>query len=135
MWNLYLKTNEGIAIQSTYELLDENLDKSEKRIFSGPVNYVDYEIDTFRWDIVFNPFMHKRKSFEHEKELRAIIWEEQSEEIDGIKVKVNLSSLIQNVYLCPDSPPWFSKLVVDTIDKFDLKLNVIQSKLLEDPLY
>ena len=47
MWNLYLKSNEGIAIQSTYKSLKRTLDKrrGDKDIVVGQVEYIDFNKD------------------------------------------------------------------------------------------
>ncbi|MGE4290089.1 MAG: hypothetical protein AB7E36_15495 [Salinivirgaceae bacterium] len=63
MWKLYLNSNEGIAIQSTYSRLKESLiDKYP--IHLGLVKYIDYENDYFESGNHLLPFLHKRKSFE-----------------------------------------------------------------------
>jgi hypothetical protein len=42
MWKLYLKSDEGIAIQSTYRKLRESITDDEK-VYLGVVKYIDYE--------------------------------------------------------------------------------------------
>jgi len=37
------------------------------------VHYIDYNTDRIRSGNVLVPFMHKRKSYEHEKEIRGVI--------------------------------------------------------------
>jgi hypothetical protein len=66
--------------------------------------------------------MHKRKSFEHERELRAILWlisfrnyvpiEGKSPPPPdvGISLPVDLDRLIEAVYVAPTSPEWFYDL-------------------------
>ena len=81
MWKLYLKSNEGIAIRSTFGRLRDSLKDEEHKIYIGKVQYIDYEKDKIPDDTSFSPFVHKRKSFEHEKELRAIIRELPKENI------------------------------------------------------
>ena len=60
---------------------------------------------------------HKRRSFEHEKEYRAVIlrWKKKGNgEIDfskssfqeGIYVSIELDKLVENVYLSPTCPTW-----------------------------
>src|SRR6266536_4657635 len=71
MWKLYTKTNEAICVQSTYECLRACLDRE---VYIGEVQYIDYQKDWLPSDTVLYPFLHKRKSFEHERELRALVW-------------------------------------------------------------
>lgn len=69
MWKLYSKTNESIAIETTYCKLKNVLPND---IMIGKVRYIDFEKDTINPTNVFNSFLHKRKSFEHENEVRII---------------------------------------------------------------
>src|SRR5207248_1539762 len=73
MWKLYLKSDDGVAIQSTYRNLRDCFNLTEERIFLGLVRYVDYERDVIPEGTMFTPFIHKRKSFQHENEVRALI--------------------------------------------------------------
>jgi hypothetical protein len=135
MWKLYLKTNEGICIQSKFNLLEESLKGDANRIFLGLVNYIDYETEMIDWGNVLNPFVHKRKSFEHERELRALIWESKLSSQLGIRVKINPAILISNIYVCLDSPTWFKTIVVDITRRFGLDVPIVQSELARDPIY
>ena len=142
MWKLYLKSNEGIAIQSDYSKLVASLNPSELLIFIGTVNYIDYEKDKIDLTNGLSPYIHKRKSFSHENELRAIIWQiaaANKDKLDlsngGINVKVDLQTLIENVYVSPDSPLWLTNLIKETCTKFGYNFNVINSKLYDKPVY
>lgn len=73
MWKLYLRTNEGVAIQSTLERLKRSFDSNvEDRVFIGMVKYIEYDKTPIKESNLFHAFLHKRRSFEHERELRAI---------------------------------------------------------------
>lgn len=142
MWRLYLKSNEGIAIQSTFNRLKATLHEKTHRIFLGEVNYIDYDNDTIDWANVISPFVYKRKSFSHEKELRAIIWKpllSKSELGDfsesGIKIKVDLRVLIENIFVSPDSPGWLTNLITDSSKKFGFNFNVTNSRLSDKPIF
>ena len=74
MWSLYLKNKDGVAIQTTFKGLADSYKKTKEYITIGQVNYIDYDQEGFSIGNVFHPIFHKRKSFEHEKELRATIW-------------------------------------------------------------
>ena len=43
MWKLYLKSNEGIALQTSFGLLSSELNNSERTIRLGRVRYCDYK--------------------------------------------------------------------------------------------
>src|SRR3990172_7066486 len=90
MWSLYAKTNEAIAIQSTYQRLFDCL---PPKTYVGKVHYIDYDKDWLPEGNTFFPYVHKRKSFEHEQELRAVIQEIPLNESGGFdKLKVNPES-------------------------------------------
>ena len=73
MWQLYGTVAGSIAIQSTYQKL---VDALPDDTFMGMVQYKDYSSpeDGFPRDNGMYPFIHKRREFEHEKEVRAFIW-------------------------------------------------------------
>lgn len=75
MWKLYLKSDEGVAIQSTFKRLVESFNDYLKDVYIGKVKYIDYKTDLIPEGNLFFPYLHKRKSFEYEHELRAIIGE------------------------------------------------------------
>ena len=75
MWKVYLSNNEGIAIQSTYQRLMESLASyNDFEVYVGKIKYIDYEKEAIPMGNLISPFMYKRKSFEYEDELRALIW-------------------------------------------------------------
>lgn len=120
MWKLYLKSNEGIAIQSTYKKLRDSIIDG-RQIYLGQVNYIDYENDVIRDNNMYGPFVYKRKSFEHEREIRAVVkipWvttdikiTEQEPVGHGIQIEINIKMLIEKIYIAPGTPKWFTDLV------------------------
>jgi hypothetical protein len=75
MWNLYLRSGDGIAIRSTFGRLCKSLSDDPHRVYAGLVRYIDYETTAIPEANTFWPFVHKRRSFEHEREVRAVIAE------------------------------------------------------------
>ena len=146
MWKLYLKSNDGIAIQSTFDLLKTSLKDENHSVFIGKVKYIDFEKDWMPEGNALYPFVHKKTSFEHEKELRAIIQElryKKNGEIDwskplfddGIYVQIDLGVLIDKIYLAPTSPKWLFELVKSITKKYKLDKDVLQSSLDDAPVY
>ncbi len=90
MWKLYLKSDEGIAVQSTYnKLLNSMHDSNDFMLLVGAVNYIDYNKEVIPFGNAFYPYIHKRKSFEHERELRAVITPSKIlTKPDGTKTKI-----------------------------------------------
>src|ERR1035437_2931594 len=70
MWQLYCPNNHGIAIQTTYtKLVKWSLQLPDS--FIGKVTYLDYKSERFDGHYL-NAFMHKRRSFAYESEVRII---------------------------------------------------------------
>lgn len=144
MWKLYLKSDEGIVIQSTYQKLRESFIDNEI-INLGIVEYIDYETERIDDDDMLSSFVRKRKSFEHEQEVRALVskWSafEKGPNFDietiahGIPIKVDMEKLIENIYLAPNTPDWFSALVQEIVKRYDYTFNVVSSKLDERPFF
>jgi hypothetical protein len=146
MWNLYRKSADGIAIQSTFDLLKTSLKDETHNVHIGKVRYIDFEKDWMPEGNTLYPFVHKRRSFEHEKELRAVIQEllyKKNGEIDwsrpsfddGIYVQVDLDVLIDKIYLAPTSPKWLLELIRSITEKYDLDKDVLPSSLDDAPVY
>ena len=145
MWKLYLKTNEGIAVQSTFARLKTSLKDKSHNIYIGKVKYIDYEKDWIPENNYFYPFIHKRKSFEHERELRALIQEIPAKDGDlnlskplfeyGLGVPIDLDILIEKIYVAPICPDWLFDLVKSVANKYELNKEVLRSSLEDVPIY
>ncbi len=152
MWKVYLKSNEGIAIQSREGGLHDCLRASGKEILVESVKYIDYETDSLPDAGLLTPFLHKRKSFEHERELRALFADNSAlTEIvtkdrksrpggisfaSGLPIPVDLDRLIERVFVAPTAPGWFQELVKSVLEKYDLKnKEVIKSSINTDPVW
>ncbi len=148
MWKIYLASDAGIAIRSTYNKLKDSLFKyTEFGIFIGMIEYLDYKTQIIKMDNALRPFISKRKSFEHENELRALIWTPQHGKNDirgvnnkfasrkGLYVDVDLDTLIESIFVSPNAPAWFVELVESATKKFGFPKSVEQSDLSEGPIY
>lgn len=73
MWNLYLSgEKDGVAIKTDYYSLINSIKDLRYRIFSGNVQYIDFHTDMTSKNI-YDTLFFKRKSFNHENELRLMI--------------------------------------------------------------
>jgi hypothetical protein len=146
MWKIYIQKGEGIAIQSTFTCLCDSFAPSKRDIYVGCVKYLDYESEWIPENNSLQPFLHKRKSFEYEKELRAIFhnfpsegeevnWSQILFERKGIYVSVDLSALIEKIYVSPESSDWFIELVQSIITTYKMKFEVKRSRVDGDPVY
>lgn len=148
MWRLYTTVPESIAIQSTFDDLQScfNDDKS-KYVKVGKVTYADYDLgfDYGNNDYVIKPFLHKRKSFEHEQEVRAInddfgkygfdpgnISGKFNGKETGRLISVDLHTLIKGIFVSPTAGSWFMQLVESICKKYGLyNMSITKSPLLE----
>ena len=49
MWSLYLKSDEGVAIQTTYQRLTDAFRECDDPIHLGVVQYIDFDHETIPW--------------------------------------------------------------------------------------
>ena len=149
MWELYLKGTEGVAIQSTFKRLSDTFDNyNENDVYIGMINYIDYEKDVIPWNNIFQPLVHKNRSFDYEKELRVVLIknirlelakaQERGYErivdsiefpVNGIEAQIDLETLIETVVVSPKSKKWFEELVQSVTRKYGLNKAVIPSSL------
>ena len=130
MWTQYVKSEDGIAIQSTYpRLIDSIREYGEYEVHIGVIKYIDFETEGIPYGNLFYPIMTKRRSFEHDRELRAFIWTLQHgknnkspelnkyKDVFGIGVPVDLKALIERIYLAPTAPEWLEEILSSVVDK------------------
>ncbi len=154
MWGLYSKDGMSLSIQSNFKRLKACFSQCQYKVSIGVVKYIDWNKDRIPYDNMFWPFSYKRKSFEHEHEIRALIdvfmeVGDEAYQIDkdskiqkiesfvnnGVYVKVDLVTLIDKIFVSPKSPKWFLNLVKSVSQKYGLDKEVVQSNLYDGPLY
>lgn len=151
MWKLYMASTFGVAIQSKYSKLVEALPSNylpgdHRGPFVGLVNYIDYETEVFDNNNIFFSLLHKRTSFKHEEECRAIIWKcgnhrgpdpipliELENNSTGILVEVKLEDLIEKVIISPNAPGWFSSLFKEITRKYGYNFTIYDSQQSIEP--
>lgn len=139
MWRLYSKETDGIAIKTDFESFKNSLTASED-IRVGRVNYVNYENHVIPENNAFYPFLHKRQSFEHEQEVRAINMTIPSNVSQatcdvGRYFTVDLSFLIKEVIVAPYADDWFLGLIQSVAARYDLQVSVVKSRLADPPTW
>ncbi len=155
MWKLYSDDNMGVAIQSNFGRLKNCFSVCPYSVFIGKIKYIDWNVDKIPNQNVFSLYLHKRKSFVHEQELRVLVdtlcsndGEEpcyinenrdfqkfESFTDNGIYVPVSLEILIEKIYISPRSQKWFVDLVKSISEKYGLNKEIIQSDLYTGSLY
>jgi len=131
MWRLYSTfLDNAIALRTSYDSLYRALGRNPN-INIGRVKYIDLRK---KYAGVNDAFWRKRKSFEHEKEVRAILVDIRYFE-KGILVPCDLSTLIEELFVSPTAPSWFVQLVNDVNEKYGLKIKVSPSELIQEPFF
>lgn len=137
MWQIFTQNSEGLAIQSTIGRLQKALEPEKNlKQYIGQVNYIDYKKEYIPFDDLFFPFLFKRKSFQYEREVR-IISDTSDTKIninDGIKINVDISQLIDKIYIHPKSENWYKNLVIELVSKLGFDIEIEKSDLESDIL-
>lgn len=144
MWSLYGRDHDGIAIKTDFNSLaacfTDDID-----VYVGQVEYVDYDVSFIPEGSIFPAYLHKRKSFEHEREIRALIMQLPPTDrsglhagspdvwVDGRYCTISLTELVHEVIVSPLAPDWFSDLVKSVAAKYDLHTQVRRSNLAQVP--
>lgn len=151
MWKVHLKENEGIAIQSTFNRFVQALtDDKVNDVYIGKIKYIDYSKDNIPDDHFIHPIMHKRQSFEFEHELRAVVSiipinkpeftafsSSFKKYKKGMYVPVDLSMLIEKIFVSPNMENWQLKIIQSLTKKYlskNLSKQVKKSDLTKNPL-
>ena len=146
MWKLYAKSNEAVCIQSTFRKLRDGFGENVR---VGTVRYVDYETEWIPESNPLAPFLYKRKSFEFEREVRALMPLSNLQEAahasdakDDLKTphgnwhQVDLPTFIERIYIAPDAPEWFAELTRDVAFRYGYgMIPVTKSSLAKSPLF
>ncbi len=154
MWKLYVASGQGLAIRSTFQRVTSSLPTWKEgddghQIHAGRVSYIDYHSDVIPDGNTFWPFVHKRKSFAHECEVRLIAqdlfkgrdeagWDPKTAEgipKPGVTVPVSLETLIADVRVAPAAPEWFRRVVESVTKRYGYEFSVSQSSLDDAPVY
>jgi len=136
MWDLYVESGRGIGIRSTADRLIQSLhwpfidekntlgieDGPTAAFFAGGVRYVNYDADIVA-STGLDYLTLKRKSFEHEREFRAVMFSARPL-AGGQLVQCNLGRLIDQIYVSPASPAWFRDAVQAVVDRYGIDREV-----------
>lgn len=153
MWRLYLKDNEGVAIQSNTEKIYRAFEKAEVDIMPSKIRYLDYVNDVWFHPkdyrhIHYNflvPFIHKRKEFIHENEFRLFIeireaendpnyWSNQPNE-KGKLISIDIEELVDKIILPPTSDERTDSKIKELSQKYKYNFTFEKSVLNSEPYF
>lgn len=137
MWQIFTQNSEGLAIQSTIGRIQDSLN-AEKQFEQhiGEVNYIDYKKEYIPFDDDFFPFLFKRKSFQYEREVRIIsnLTPYNLNINEGVKIDVDINTLIEKIYIHPKSENWYKNLVIQLVQQLGFDFTIEKSDLESDIL-
>ncbi|HEV2379605.1 MAG TPA: DUF2971 domain-containing protein [Terriglobia bacterium] len=132
MWKLYAPGKQGVAIDSTFGRLRDSFSAAKENVHIGEVKYADFSDQSSRLGNAFLHFLRKRRSFEHERELRALVYGTDVLDAEtGLAITVDLATLIQTVFVAPVADAWFLKVVKSVAGKYEID----ESKVSQSDLY
>jgi len=146
MWRLYCPSGDGVALKSTYSKLSESI--ASKDIYLGLVRYIDYRSQLMPLDNAFNPIMHKRKVFEHEREARIVTllpssiesverdFDEQkclTENPRGLKVSFDIEGALDGIYINPYASEQHYAEVREAMETFSISIPLEWSHIADVP--
>lgn len=156
MWQLYASNSRAVAIRSTVARLRAAIGRAPAPpsgfggsdwVHIGMIEYIDYAKDRIPDGSFAAQFFRKRRSFEHERELRAMVLQfprsgdgqrvdfERRPSDAGLLVPVDLNTLVEGIAVAPSAPTWFVDLVRRVVQRYGLNVVPKQSDLDAAPLY
>lgn len=141
LWDLY-SGKPGVPIKSSVRLLQSSI-TDEKEYYIGNVKYSDFDTEPVPQLNMLIPTFLKRKSFEHEREIRVLHCAASSSAVSGkpdIAVEshslaIDPNVLLEQLYIAPSSPAWLTQSVQELCRRFDLSVNVKRSSLYDPHVY
>ncbi len=146
MWKIYSSRGYGIALQSTFGNIKKSLENTEINVHGGKVIYIDYDHENIPRGNLFYPYIHKRKIFEYENELRLFVlkiplFDETRVapiieiENDGLSIQINVERLVDKIRLSPGTQLWVHNLIEMLLKRYCMNIDVKLSDLDRTPVY
>lgn len=152
MWKIYSKES-GIAIETSYEKLKGSIIDNEK-VYPTDISYVDFDNEYVDMNAnALTAYTIKRIEYKSESELRLIVaYPRQIEDqlllykdnetlktmqrrklynsTPALKIKTDITKLIEKVHISPYAPKWYATLIKVTLDRLGLNnIPVVRSEL------
>ena len=132
LWRIYCSPGApSVAVQSNVVRLWNALE-NEAGVNVGRVQYMDFKKSFASGD---QRIFCKRSSLAHESEVRSVLPNDRQNPLDNRLVHCDLNELVRGVVVSPYGPPWFKKVVEETVSKFGYQFCVRESEIVEAPFY
>jgi len=147
MWDLYARGGFGVTVRSTLGRLVDSVASVAEPVWIGKINYHNYATAQPPQNSLWTPMFQKRKSFEHEREIRALVmdwdkmntlrgtWSYEPNLVPGRYVSADLSILLERVYVAPFAPQWYKDVIIKVVAALGFEwLPVTQSDMEASPI-
>ena len=136
MWRLYARERDGIAIKTVFARFKDAF-LGNQAILASMVQYRDYRTASIPYGNALLPLLHKRMSFQHEREVRALCLrtEDRPDESAGCYCEVDLEKLVGGIVVAPFAEDWFVDLVRSLAERHALGDRVRRSTLSDTPTF
>lgn len=134
MWRLYTRERDGVAIKTVFARFKEAL-VGEESVNVSQVSYQDYRTESIPFGNALLPLVHKRISFQHEQEVRALYVGIPAEDATGGYCEVDLLRLVAEIVVAPFAEDWFVDLVRSLAERRGIGDRVRPSTLSDAPTF
>lgn len=137
MWKIYGQSSQSVCITTTLgKILSAMTLPAGMAVAAVKMNYIDHENHYFQASHCLNPFIHKHLAYEYENEARIIAYPRSQNPLDqrvigayGTPIKLEGSTFIDDVRVCPEAPEWFCSLIFSLKDRYGLRAEMGRSNL------
>jgi hypothetical protein len=129
MWRVYARDLKGIAVRSTVGRIRSQMPENGK---IRQVKFIDYGIDK---TLDLSPVYCKRRPFEYEREVRAVVPLDTSPAPVGLPLRVDLNSVITEIRLSPAMPSWMADLAQALLFRYGVNVECFASELDSSPQF
>ena len=133
MWRLYARERDGIAIKTVFARFKDAF-RGTQAVYASMVQYRDYRTASIPFGNGLLPLLHKRMSFQHEQEVRALCLPKEDESA-GCYCEVELEKLVGEIVVAPFAEDWFVDLVRSLAERHALGDRVRRSTLSDTPTF
>jgi hypothetical protein len=135
MWSVY-SASSGLALRTTYRKLRDALGAWPHRAYMGTVRYGEDQASNAKMNAL-GMFMNKRRSFEHEREVRIVLMDlsgtlpgrDKDRFPPGVLLPVNLGNVVEEVVVSPDAPDWLTGVIASVSAEYGNAFPVRRSSL------
>lgn len=132
LWKLYAETPAGVAIKSSVSSLCGAIVETDLPMILGAVRYCDFDSTYTDLGNGLNAAFTKRDSYEHEHEVRLLLWDHDVKgESIGRTIGCNPSTMIEEVVVSPYSEDWMVSTVSEVVRRIGFEFPVRKSRLMD----